>query len=180
MGDGRLAALVDYAVGRGTKRGSRFSNLFLLQRRDGRHRGRRRRELHELAEQHLFHPDGGHGEAESASRAASQARFRGAAGQGVTGAVSARRSGFATPHRRPPRYFSPPSARGFPAQGIGGGEAGATGAVEINGEPVEPKIQHLLQPGDVVTLRTPGGGGHGPPCERDPGATARDRTLGYT
>ena len=67
-----------------------------------------------------------------------------------------------------------------PAQGIGGGEAGATGAVEINGEPVEPKIQHLLQPGDVVTLRTPGGGGHGPPCERDPGATARDRTLGYT
>ena len=67
-----------------------------------------------------------------------------------------------------------------PAQGIGGGEAGATGAVEINGEPVEPKIQHLLQPGDVVTLRTPGGGGHGPPCERDPGATTRDRTLGYT
>ena len=66
-----------------------------------------------------------------------------------------------------------------PAQGIGDGEAGATGAVEINGVPVEPKIQHLLQPGDVVTLRTPGGGGHGPPCERDPDATARDRTLDY-
>ena len=67
-----------------------------------------------------------------------------------------------------------------PARGIGGGEAGATGAVEINGEPVEPKIQHLLRPGDIVTLRTPGGGGHGPPGERDPVATARDRILGYT
>ena len=67
-----------------------------------------------------------------------------------------------------------------PARGIAGGEAGATGAVEINGVPVDPKVQHLLRPGDVVTLRTPGGGGHGPHGERDPGAAARDRTLGYT
>ena len=68
----------------------------------------------------------------------------------------------------------------IPAEGIGGGGAGATGAVEINGMPVDPKVQHLLQPGDVVTLRTPGGGGHGPPAARDPAATARDRKLGYT
>ena len=43
----------------------------------------------------------------------------------------------------------------IPAEGIGGGGPGATGAVEINGLPVDPKVQHLLQPGDVVTLRTP-------------------------
>ena len=65
------------------------------------------------------------------------------------------------------------------ARGIGGGGPGATGAVEINGEPVDPKVQHLLQPGDIVTLRTPGGGGYGPPSERDPHATAHDRTLDY-
>ena len=68
----------------------------------------------------------------------------------------------------------------IPAEGIGGGGSGATGAVEINGMPVGPKVQHVLQPGDVVTLRTPGGGGHGPPAARDPAAGARDRTLGYT
>ncbi len=66
-----------------------------------------------------------------------------------------------------------------PARGVAGGGPGAVGAVEINGEPVDPKVQHLLQPGDVVTLRTPGGGGHGPPAGRDPAAAARDRRLGY-
>ena len=67
----------------------------------------------------------------------------------------------------------------IPAAGIDGGGPGATGAVEINGSPVDPKVQHHLQPGDVVTLRTPGGGGHGPPTERDPDAKARDSRLGY-
>lgn len=67
-----------------------------------------------------------------------------------------------------------------PARGLGGGGPGATGAVEINGQPVDPKVQHLLRPGDIVTLRTPGGGGHGPPTERGPASTARDRDLGYT
>ena len=68
----------------------------------------------------------------------------------------------------------------IPAEGIHGGRPGATGAVEINGMPVNPKVQHLLQPGDTVTLRTPGGGGHGPASERAPAAADRDRTLGYT
>jgi len=34
--------------------------------------------------------------------------------------------------------------------------------------------------GDRVLVRTPGGGGYGPARRRDPGATARDRRLGYT
>ena len=46
----------------------------------------------------------------------------------------------------------------IPAEGIGGCGDGATGALEINGLSVDPKVQHVLRPGDVVTLRPPGGG----------------------
>ena len=37
-----------------------------------------------------------------------------------------------------------------------------------------------LAPGSTVTFETPGGGGFGPPEERDPGAVAHDRAEGYT
>lgn len=60
------------------------------------------------------------------------------------------------------------------AAGLAGGEAGTPGAVLINGEPVDPKRQHILMPGDNVELRTPGGGGFGLPEERDPDAIAAD------
>ena len=33
-------------------------------------------------------------------------------------------------------------------------------------------------PGDVVSLRTPGGGGYGDPADRDPEAVRRDLRLG--
>ena len=36
-----------------------------------------------------------------------------------------------------------------------------------------------LHPGDVVCLRTPGGGGYGPPSERDPQLVRRDVDDGY-
>jgi N-methylhydantoinase B len=65
------------------------------------------------------------------------------------------------------------------APGTAGGRPGATGEVRINGNPVDPKAQHILQRGDRVLLRTPGGGGYGPPDRREPGALARDRALGY-
>ncbi|MFZ4410370.1 MAG: hydantoinase B/oxoprolinase family protein, partial [Paracraurococcus sp.] len=55
----------------------------------------------------------------------------------------------------------------FPAFGIEGGQAGATGAVLINGERTDPKRQYVLANGDTVVLRTPGGGGHGDPALRD-------------
>jgi N-methylhydantoinase B len=60
------------------------------------------------------------------------------------------------------------------APGLAGGEPGAPGAVLINGSPVDPKRQHILEPGDTVELRTPGGGGFGPPTERDGAALAAD------
>lgn len=48
-----------------------------------------------------------------------------------------------------------------PADGIAGGGPGQLGEVRVNGEPVDPKRQYVLEPGDTVDLRTPGGGGWG-------------------
>jgi N-methylhydantoinase B len=67
----------------------------------------------------------------------------------------------------------------FPAPGFAGGEDGGLGDVRINGEPIDHRRQHVLRRGDVVLVRTPGGGGWGPPAERAADRTARDRALGY-
>lgn len=66
-----------------------------------------------------------------------------------------------------------------PAPGLAGGEAGAAGSVWINGKAVDPTVSHVLAPGDEVTIQTPGGGGYGPPDQRDPRLVARDREHGY-
>jgi len=54
----------------------------------------------------------------------------------------------------------------FAPWGVAGGTAGATGSVMLNpdtaAERTIPKIDVLaLEPGDVLSVRTPGGGGHG-------------------
>ena len=67
----------------------------------------------------------------------------------------------------------------FPAFGIQGGEAGAPGELEVNGERVDPKRQYVLKRGDTVVLRTPGGGGHGDPRDRDAALSDRDVCEGY-
>ncbi len=48
-------------------------------------------------------------------------------------------------------------------QGIFGGAPGASGAFKVNGEAVRTQARVTLQPGDVVTLDLPGGGGYGAP-----------------
>ena len=65
-----------------------------------------------------------------------------------------------------------------PAPGIAGGADGATGEVRINGETVDPKRQYMIESGDQVLLRTPGGGGYGDPGERDPALRDADRVKG--
>ncbi len=68
----------------------------------------------------------------------------------------------------------------IPAQGFFGGEPGVTGEVLINGRPpANPKAEQTLAPGDIVEVRLPGGGGYGPPAEREPGLRARDLIEGY-
>jgi N-methylhydantoinase B len=67
----------------------------------------------------------------------------------------------------------------FAAPGFAGGADGGLGDVQINGRSVDNRRQHVLKRGDVVLVRTPGGGGWGPPDGRDPALAARDRRLGY-
>ncbi|NLV15413.1 hydantoinase B/oxoprolinase family protein [Haloarcula argentinensis] len=62
--------------------------------------------------------------------------------------------------------------------GIDGGEDGATGENLVDGEPVPAKTSVDVEAGSTVSVRTPGGGGHGDPAERDSEARARDRRDG--
>ena len=47
--------------------------------------------------------------------------------------------------------------------GAGEGEPGEVGRNFVNGREVPAKVTLDLQPGDVVRIETPGGGGFGPP-----------------
>jgi len=46
-------------------------------------------------------------------------------------------------------------------EGLGGGAPGAPGRFLINGKTVTEARKMTMQPGDEVTLETPGGGGYG-------------------
>jgi N-methylhydantoinase B/oxoprolinase/acetone carboxylase alpha subunit len=68
--------------------------------------------------------------------------------------------------------------------GLAGGGPAATGRLLLIRDgvetPIPPKTDNLmLRAGDIVRLETSGGGGHGPPEQRDPAARARDARLGY-
>jgi N-methylhydantoinase B len=69
----------------------------------------------------------------------------------------------------------------YPAEGVAGGWPGSRGSIEVNGEAIPatsaPEVQ--FRPGDVVQLRTPGGGGHGPPADRPIAAIDADLRDGY-
>lgn len=67
----------------------------------------------------------------------------------------------------------------FAAPGFDGGGAGAPGQVEINGAAIDTHRQHVLQRGDTVVLRSPGGGGYGDPAEREAALTEIDQRRGY-
>jgi N-methylhydantoinase B len=72
----------------------------------------------------------------------------------------------------------------FPPFGLFGGEPGARCRIILNPgtdreRNVPGKTTIDLAPGDVVEIRTGGGGGFGPAAERDPGRITRDRRLGY-
>lgn len=65
-----------------------------------------------------------------------------------------------------------------PAPGLFGGHPGALGQALVNGQPVNPKQQRTIRPGDRITVVTPGGGGFGDPRRRDRAALARDLRNG--
>ena len=55
----------------------------------------------------------------------------------------------------------------FPPRGLLGGSAGSPGRDYVNGKRIAAKLRMDLEPEDAVTFDTPGGGGLGPPGERD-------------
>jgi N-methylhydantoinase B len=64
--------------------------------------------------------------------------------------------------------------RRHPPRGSAGGDDGACGENLVDGEPVGAKTTIEVDAGTTVTVRTPGGGGHGPPEKRDEQSTAAD------
>ncbi len=68
-----------------------------------------------------------------------------------------------------------------PAAGFLGGAPGARGEVLIDGvRPANPKAEQVVPPDALVEIRLPGGGGYGPPRDRDPDLVARDLLERYT
>lgn len=70
--------------------------------------------------------------------------------------------------------------------GLLGGAPGGMLAIEVCQQgrlSLPPHVSkgdgYALEPGDWVQVRTPGGGGYGPPAARDPGLIARDLARGY-
>jgi len=51
--------------------------------------------------------------------------------------------------------------RRHPPRGVAGGGRGALGRTLLNGAPLASKVTTLLEPGDVLRVETPGGGGWG-------------------
>ncbi len=68
----------------------------------------------------------------------------------------------------------------YPAEGLNEGQSGAVGEVVLSdGTHPHPKSHYLLQPGQHVVLKLPGGGGFNSPLRRDPQRVAEDVRQGY-
>jgi N-methylhydantoinase B len=66
-----------------------------------------------------------------------------------------------------------------PAPGMAGGGEGGPGGFSICGESTpQPKLSHVVPPGGEAVLDLPGGGGYGPPEERDQELVETDRQDG--
>jgi N-methylhydantoinase B len=67
----------------------------------------------------------------------------------------------------------------YAAPGFAGGDDGGLGDVQVNGKSIDHRKQYVLEKGDRVLVRTPGGGGYGRAKTRNAALIARDRTRGY-
>ncbi len=67
----------------------------------------------------------------------------------------------------------------YPPAGMFDGAPGAKARFERNGQAADPSGLTFCERGDVVEFYSAGGGGYGPPFERDPEAVAEDVRNGY-
>jgi len=65
-----------------------------------------------------------------------------------------------------------------PAYGLFGGKNGRVGKVTLNGRPINPKRQWVMNPGDRLVLEVPSGGGYGDPKDRKREFIERDLREG--
>lgn len=87
--------------------------------------------------------------------------LRGTGGDGLRRGGNGQEITFVSRHQSPLTIVFLTERVKKPALGLKGGSDGACGAVLINGAAIDTRRQHVLNPGDEVTLRTPGGGGYG-------------------
>jgi N-methylhydantoinase B len=97
--------------------------------------------------------------------------FRG--GLGVATEIELRSAAPAILSMMTDRITHPPLGRN------GGGAATPNVLERSTGGIVPPKGRTELKPGEVLIMRTPGGGGFGPPEKRDPELRRRDVEFGY-
>jgi N-methylhydantoinase B len=98
--------------------------------------------------------------------------FRGGLGQEVEVEVTA---------TRPVALSMMADRVSHPPSGILGGLPGLGTRVQLaDGTPIDPKGRTVLPPGARLLLRFAGGGGYGPPEQRDRAAAARDAHEGWT
>ena len=62
--------------------------------------------------------------------------------------------------------------------GLHGGKHGGNGFIARNGEPMPARVWNRVEEGDIITHRTPGGGGYGDPQTREPDAVLADVRSG--
>ena len=62
----------------------------------------------------------------------------------------------------------------YPATGLQGGQPGALGEFEVDGEAAEAKTILWMEPDSEISMNMPGGGGYGNPYERDPQQVLND------
>lgn len=99
-----------------------------------------------------------------------QGRHRGGLGQEIC---------FVSRHQTPMSIVFLTERIKIAAPGFGGGLDGARGEVLINGVPIDSRKPHVLEPGDEVVLRTPGGAGFGHTTERSQALIERDSKQQY-
>lgn len=67
----------------------------------------------------------------------------------------------------------------YPPEGLFGGGNGAKARFLVNGDNGNPYGLTRLMPGDIITMDAAGGGGFGPPMEREPELVREDVENGY-
>jgi N-methylhydantoinase B/oxoprolinase/acetone carboxylase alpha subunit len=91
--------------------------------------------------------------------------IKGSAGNGAYRGGAGQRIGFSLRTKRAASVSCMVERTESAPRGFGGGDAGRSARVLLDGKAVDPKHAHALSPGQSFVLETPGGGGYGASTE---------------